>query len=603
MKFLKLNTLSSTLLITAGTLLIQPVSAAEWSFADSISQGRQTQISQYYYVAQGESWNSVTYHAHYNADKNVQIVVNYDDKPIYRATLSGPGTLSFAVPASKSGFHRLDFMVRQNNSINSSNLCVEEYQLTAFEQARLSYESARKSYRLSDLPDALYNPKLSSPTSLKAAFVFNSKNIAESSMLTRLLSSWEQSRPIEWLDAQQAVTEQPDFSIIIQHKAQLSHASLLLSAPQNVPTLLIQYSTAKQLENAVDALLNPQYLQQLTAESAVLPDNMTRPVWAVAKSFNNLADLGIQDFRLGKNQQAFTLNFPAVWQPTDILQGQIALRSQSGLLEGSAITAWVNSALAGSMKLANLESDPVDRQFNIFGADIAASPVFNLDIENTVIANSKCLPNVQSAVWINTEKSTVNLPFKLKQGVISLSSALAANHNIAINDHPNSSSMAASAMQTAKKMLMTAAPVPLNLTHFDPARPQMVNIRVNADIYQQQVKMHQDILYAPTAAHGFFVIYQNEKFNLITDDKNGADTFNRLWPTIQDQIPNNTAKLFVSSEGRVYVLKKLILKRTDAPLIEQSNIFSIIIVLVSALAALLLFVWLWRKRKNESQNE
>lgn len=60
------------------------------------------------------------------------------------------------------------------------------------------------------------------------------------------------------------------------------------------------------------------------------------------------------------------LDFPAVWQPTDILQGQIALRIQSGLLQGSNITAWIDGGLAGSMKTADLASDPVNRQFNIF---------------------------------------------------------------------------------------------------------------------------------------------------------------------------------------------------------------------------------------------
>ncbi len=64
------------------------------------------------------------------------------------------------------------------------------------------------------------------------------------------------------------------------------------------------------------------------------------------------------------------LDFPAVWQPTDILQGQIALRIQSGLLQGSNITAWIDGGLAGSMKTADLASDPVNRQFNIFAKEI-----------------------------------------------------------------------------------------------------------------------------------------------------------------------------------------------------------------------------------------
>lgn len=209
------------------------------------------------------------------------------------------------------------------------------------------------------------------------------------------------------------------------------------------------------------------------------------------------------------------------------------------------------------MKLANLESDPVDRQFNIFGADIATSPVFNLTIENTMIANSKCIPRAQGSIWINTEKSNITLPYKQKLGVISLSTVLSTNPNIAVNEDIDSSSMAATVMQTAKNMLMTSAPVPLTLHKFDPTHPQRVNIRVNPDIYNQQVLMHKDIIYAPTAAHGFFVIYQNERFNIITDNHLGAEAFNNFWPKIQNQIPSDVANIFVSTDGKIYILKKL----------------------------------------------
>ena len=601
MKPLNFTPLFSSLLAFS-LLAAQPAMAAEWLFSDSLSQNRQAPISQYYYVAKGESWSNVSYSASYNTDKNVYLVVHYDDKPIYRATLSNAGMLNFNLPVSNSGFHRLDFIVQPNEPLNSSNLCLEEpLQSTSFEQAKLSYQPVRSALLLSDLPDALYNPKQNSKVPLKAAVLYSAQNIKEGSSVARLLSSWEQSRPIQWLNGQEAETP-VDFKLILQQDSQLKAPALSLSVQNNVPALSIQYGTDKQLENAVNALLNSDYLTQLQAASATLPDNISSPRWAVNKRFNNLADLGVQDFRLGQSKQEFSLNFPSVWQPIDILQGQIALRSQSGLLEGSAMTAWINDALAGSIKLADLASDPVDRQFNIFSAEIGDTPHFNLAIENTVLANSKCLPNVQGSVWVNAEKSTLNLPYNLKQGVISLSSVLSTHPSIAVNEHPSSSSMAATAMQTAKKMLLTEAPVPLSLTRFDPAHPQSINIRVNPDIYRQQVQMHLDTLYAPTSAHGFFAIYQNGRFNLITDDAVGAETFNRLWPKIQDQIPDNAAKIFVSAEGNVYVLKKIVLQPKSEPIIEQSNTF-VAIVIVSALIVLFALFSVWRKRKNENKTE
>lgn len=107
------------------------------------------------------------------------------------------------------------------------------------------------------------------------------------------------------------------------------------------------------------------------------------------------------------------------------MQGQIALRIQSGLLQGSNITAWIDGGLAGSMKTADLASDPVNRQFNIFAKAISNTTNFSLKLENSVIANSQCLPNAHGSLWIDTAKSTVKLPHKLKNGVAAISMTLA----------------------------------------------------------------------------------------------------------------------------------------------------------------------------------
>lgn len=611
MKHFRLNLLSSILLAAASSLPIQMTSAESenWTFANSISQNKQTEISQYYYVAQGETWDNIIYKARYSTNENTHITVNYDGHQIYKANLTGSGELSFPIPKSIGGFHRLDFFVQSNyrDIENNQNLCLIEdpKQTVTLEQANLSYQTVRQKFILKNLPDTLYNPKFNSQTPLKVELTFNQRSISEKSMLARLFSSWDRARPLQWITPNQATPETANFNVVIQQNAQTKTSKLDLSAQNNIPTLKIQYRTAKDLENAVNTLLNPTYLQQLNTQSAELPDTVITPQWASVKSFNNLADFGIQDTRLGQGKHNLTLNFPATWQPTDILQGQIALRSQSGLLEGSVITAWINEALAGSMKLADLKSDPVDQQFNIFGAGIAKSSVFNLAIENMLIANSKCIPNTQGSIWINAEKSTVNLPYKQKQGVISISTVLATSPNISVNDNIDSSSMAETVMQTAKNMLMTAEPIPLNLHSLDSENIQKVNIRVDSDIFKQQVLMHTNTLYMPTAAHGFFVIYENEKFHIITDDHIGADVFNLIWPKIQNKIPSDAAKIFVSSDGEIYMLKKMpITNAVNDPLIEQSNTFVIIIIItvIVILILLIMFVRNWRKRKNESKN-
>ncbi|MFI7931138.1 hypothetical protein ACFMJZ_19035, partial [Acinetobacter baumannii] len=152
--------------------------------------------------------------------------------------------------------------------------------------------------------------------------------------------------------------------------------------------------------------------------------------------------------------------------------------------------------------------------------------------------------------------------------------------------------------QVAKNMLLTQAPMPVNLVRFSPTSPQAVNVRVNKEIYQQQVLMHQNIIYAPAAANGFIVSYNNNRFDVITDSENGAQTFMHLWGKIQHKIPNNVTKMLVSENGNIYVLQKLIVGNQKAPLVQQSSFF-LLVVIISAIMIIVIFLWYWLRRNNE----
>ncbi len=147
-------------------------------------------------------------------------------------------------------------------------------------------------------------------------------------------------------------------------------------------------------------------------------------------------------------------------------------------------------------------------------------------------------------------------------------------------------------------MLLTPAPMPLNLVRYSPSAPQSINVRVNKDIYQQQVLMHQDIIYAPAAQNGFIVSYNNNHFDVITDSEGGAQTFMHLWEKIQHKIPNNVTKMLVSENGNIYVLQKLIVGNQKAPLIQQSSFF-LLVVIISAIMIIIIFLWYWLRRNNE----
>ena len=596
------------LLASTSFMFVASSYANTWELDDISTSTKYTVEPHFFYIGKGAEWQNIQFSSNYSTEGNTTLLIKYDDKLIYNTTLDGDGQIKFDIPKSHSGFHRLDFIIQQYAKPTTLNqtketFCTEDIDhLTYLSKSQLDFTSIRNDYLLKYLPDALFNPQARRPAPFVGILKYNRKEITEASMLARLASSWSSVTPVEWVDSGQTnLNPETNFIIEIIHSpTPLKGGALVQIAKpaEGVPTLTITYHTHQELAAAINGLINPAYVQQLNTGSAIFPTTISNPAWAQFKKINTLADLGIDDFRLNHAEKNLFLDFPAVWQPTDILQGQIALRIQSGLLQGSNITAWIDGGLAGSMKTADLASDPVNRQFNIFAKTISNTTNFSLKLENSVIANSQCLPNAHGSLWIDTAKSTVKLPHKLKNGVAAISMTLATTPTIAIDDQSGALNIAIILGQVAKKMLLTDAPIPLNLVRFSPNAPQSINVRVNKDIYQQQVLMHQDIIYAPAAQNGFIVSYNNNRFDVITDSEGGAQTFMHLWGKIQHKIPNNVTKLLVSENGNIYVLQKLIVGNQKAPLIQQSSFF-LIVVIISAIMIIIIFLWYWLRRNNE----
>lgn len=451
---------AQVLLASTSLMLAMSAHAYTWELDDISTSTKYTVEPHFFYIGKGAQWQNIQFSSDYSTESDTTLLVKYDDKLIYNTTLSGDGQVKFDIPASQSGFHRLDFIIQQYAKPTTLNqtketFCTEDIDhLTYLSNSQLDFTPIRNEYRLKDLPDALYNPQARRPTPFVGILKYNRKEIIEASMLARLASSWTSITPVEWVDSGQTnLNPETNFIIeVIRSAAPLKGGALVQIAKpvEGVPTLSITYHTQQDLTSAVNGLINSSYVQQLSTGNAVFPNTISNPTWAQFKKIDTLADLGIQDFRLNHAEKNLFLDFPAVWQPTDILQGQIALRIQSGLLQGSNITAWIDGGLAGSMKTADLASDPVNRQFNIFAKAISNTTNFSLKLENSVIANSQCLPNAHGSLWIDTAKSTVKLPHKLKNGVAAISMTLATTPTIAVDGQSGALNIAIVLGQTAK---------------------------------------------------------------------------------------------------------------------------------------------------------
>lgn len=606
------NTLKHSLLtaLTCASVLIAPTSfAITWQLDDINTSTKYTVESHYFYVGKGSQWQNVKFSGDYSAEYYTTLVIKYDDKLIYNTTLNGKGQVSFPIPDSNTGFHRLDFILQQyapaiKQDSNRTNFCQEDVdRVTYLTNSKLDYDRYRPIYKIKDLPDALANPQLVRPTPFIGLLQYNSNNPLEAAMLARLATTVNSVTPVEWYERKLplGVTEAPSFALKIEPVDTPliggAQAHIGDNNEQKIPTLTIRYHEAKELEAAINGLTNPDYIRQIDTADASLPLSLASPKWAEFRQFNNLADLGIADFRLGQANKSLFLNFPAVWDPTDILQGQLALRIQSGLLPGSNITTWIDEGLAGSMKLAELGSDPVDHQFNFFAKNVSNLTNYDFRIESSIITNNQCLPSANGSIWIDTKKSTLTLPHRLKNGVAALSMALATHPSIAIDHHDGSLGMAIISMQTAKKMLLGAGPIPLKIVDLEATQKRAVNILVNKKKYDQILAMHPDLIYQPTSSRGYIVNYHNDQYEVIADSTEGAQTFMRTWSKLQPSIPNNITSLFVAENGNFYVLEKLIIGTPKAPLVQQSSLFILIVSIIS-LMIIVMIVWWFKQRKN-----
>ncbi len=578
--------------------------ATTWKLDDVVARHVEQTTPYFFYVGKGESWQDVQFSSQFDVQGSSTVIVRYDNQLIHQQNLSGKGTLNFSLPPADSGFHRLDISILQKPGPGQStaNICLESSNLqTTLTQPNLSYQSQRNSMQLNQLPDVLFNSQLNRPEPVQALLGFNTANFLEATMISRLATAWNFATPVQWR-LNTTPESAPDFMINIQRSAaKLPAAQMSLNQVNLVPSLTIEYSSEPQLLMAVNALLNQQYLAQLNTATASLNGPVARPNWASVRRFESLADLGISDFKLDNTPKNISLVFPAVWEATDILKGQLNFRSQSGLLQGSTLQVWLNEVLAGSTSLAKLDSSPVERQFEFVGADYPYTNSFNMTVNNNQLNSNNCLPNAGNALWIDAKKSKLSLPYQMKQGVISLSTVFDKTSEIAMNT-PIATPIAISLAQVAKNMLLSNDPIGLNITQLNPSTPKTINILLNAQRYQSELQKYSQILYLPTTANGSLITVRNGNFWIYSDNNLGVENFARFWPQIQQKIPNNTAALFISAQGQLTVLSQTAIEKAETPIVEQISMRTIAIILV-IVAALIIGLLFWRRTRKAQKTK
>lgn len=596
-----------------GLMLLSSIAMADLWRLNNIEVGdRFANEPRYFYVSKGEQWSQAKLHANFITTNGASLSVMLDGKPIYNQYLTRSGSMDILLTPKTSGFHRLDFSLKQlavssTQGKLGNDHCEDTIDgQTTIKDVLINYISTRPvGYQIRNLPDALFNPQDMNHPSYLGRIKIDPKNTAELTATARLASAWRAAAGIHWLDSTLSESNAADFTIELRRSPQLARgafinlieASGVAGQQGHHPILLLMYKDDKALNAAVNALLNANYLAQARTDSSSIPDNIDPPVWGHIVDIKSLADLGIEDFRLDSSSRSVSLVFPGAWQPTDLMQNSIALRAQSGLMQGSQLSVWLDDTLAGSMKLDALPNDPTEHQIQYLSPALSNNTNYDLRLESTLIANGECLPRSKGSIWVDSHKSLVNLPHRLKAGVAAISPALVPHPDIVVDGSPGSMGVAITLLQVSSKMLLDSRPMPANVSYEKGAGSATVNIKTDEKVYQQHIAAHENKIYGPYANAGTILIAGNDHFDVVTPNLQGAINFMYIWPRVQAQIPDGAVEVLISQDGEVMVLDQIIPRTNETPAVQESTI-TILICLV-LLVMILAIVW-WRRKVRRS---
>ncbi|ENU43058.1 hypothetical protein F985_01767 [Acinetobacter seifertii] len=108
-KTFKLYPLIQALLASSCLMLAVPAHTTTWTLDDISTSTKYTVEPHFFYIGKGAEWQNIQFSSDYSTESDTTLLVKYDDKLIYNTTLNGSGQFKFDIPASKTGFHRLDW--------------------------------------------------------------------------------------------------------------------------------------------------------------------------------------------------------------------------------------------------------------------------------------------------------------------------------------------------------------------------------------------------------------------------------------------------------------------------------------------------------------
>ncbi|MDP1539399.1 MAG: hypothetical protein Q8L72_01940 [Moraxellaceae bacterium] len=607
---MKLSQLISSLLLAflASTHTGLALAASDvWRTAPAQFGDKEATESRFIYVGKGETWLSPTFKSTANVSFPSSISIRLNGQAVFSSMLSANRVIEFPLGQLKEGFNRLDFLVRQTPLMAAEqshiNCEVGTFGVFNLGQGELSYTRQIKELMLSNLPDVLFNPHVLDRKPYVARIRINTESPTELTALSRLANAWPAVSGVRWVESTLSESHRADFTVEFNKDSQYennAHISLYFAqarpSDESHPILRINYGTDQALISAINGLTNKSYLSQLKGNGIRVPDSINEPTWGALKQFNTLADLGLESFRLDSASRAFVLSFPGVWHPTGPLQGNLALRSQSNLIQGSNVTIWINDALSGGAGLDRLSDNDTSRIIPFLSKAPLDNNNYELRVESNLLVSNECSAP-KGSMWVDTELSEAGVPFRIKRGVSSINVHLVNKPTISVDGNEGAFGIATTLFQEAARMLLDGKPLRSTIVVSEPAK---VSVLVDANKFDEKVAQYPESLYAAYANGGVFVSANDDSFELLAQGAFSAENFIYYWPRVQSKITDGASEVLITQDGEVKLLKTVEKRDGLTPTVQDSTIY-LYALFVTVLMITGLLVWLWWTRRAGSK--
>ncbi len=523
---------------------------------------------------------------------------------------SKSGSITIPLPSLSAGYHRVrvtghSLMLNLETPSIPQVACVYEHPLPMnFYHIAISYRRVLvSSAKLAGLPDGLFNPAYPGTHALIAQLSLEPASPEAKAAALQLAGWFRAARTIHWETTGAVV---PNFMVILRKNPELSEPAQLTLARDwlNVaPELLIEYRSTNGLNAAIHAILNPIYRNQLTSTHALIPEGVTAPDWGILADPHTLAQLGLTDTLLEGNQRhSFTLDYPVYWQPSDVLQGNLRLQVQAGLIQGSHLNVWSNTDLLGSQ---NLQSTPgsstaeIQQNLPLKSAAIPKTPDLPVILHSVLLASPLCGVSIPGSLVINAQKSKIRLPHRDKTGVLQYMPSLVVRPVFHLSGS-GTMEAALAIVEEEQSVLTSDASLPYRVVS-GAKKGYLVNLSVDPKKVHQVVRQFSSQINPLTLQSSIILEQTTTGVHWLAES---ATVFQSLWrrlPDVLRQIPDGAKVVLINVQnGEVLVLDRsptVILHPTD--IVSSSQFRWVVLASIGGflLVGSLLFYWI-RKKKH-----